>query len=300
MKPEQAWQAALGQLQMEMPKATFDTWVRDTNFVSFEDGVFVIGAVNEYARQWLEGRLSSTATRLLTGLMNQTVETRFIVLKPDLNDEEGTHEDQRVSQIAEEEKDLKIQLVHASLRDEFVHPNRVTVIPGYFQRWLPYLGPTLAWIVVAFRQAMFMATHQEARGEVDFAVSLNSVARWAGIYRTTLWRHLDDRPLGWFLKRIHRDRNVFRFVVTMPLTPGDAEALSVWLVSAGAYEDPIQALEKALASESGFSLPIPPPPPTHAQLNMDPYPQTIQDVVLRVCRRINKKATLNKVLKMAD
>ena len=47
MKPEQAWQAALGQLQMEMPKATFDTWVRDTIFVSFEDGVFVIGVANE-------------------------------------------------------------------------------------------------------------------------------------------------------------------------------------------------------------------------------------------------------------
>jgi len=32
-----------------------------------------------YARDWLEGRLSSTATRLLTGLMNRTVEVRFTV-----------------------------------------------------------------------------------------------------------------------------------------------------------------------------------------------------------------------------
>jgi len=36
MKAEQAWQAALGQLQMEMPKATFDTWVRDTELVAYE------------------------------------------------------------------------------------------------------------------------------------------------------------------------------------------------------------------------------------------------------------------------
>ena len=192
MKPEQAWRAALEQLQMEMPKATFDTWVRDTDFVSFEDGVFVIGAANEYARQWLEGRLSSTATRLLTGLMNQSVEVRFIVSQPDMSEEEGSHAEQGVSQTAEEDKNLKIQLVHASLRDEFVHPNRVIVIPGYFQRWLPYLGPTLAWIVVAFRQAMFMATHREARTDVDFEISPASVARWAGISRTTLWRKLDD------------------------------------------------------------------------------------------------------------
>ena len=79
MKAEQAWQAALGQLQMEMPKATFDTWVRDTELVAYEDGAFIIGVHNSYARDWLEGRLCSTATRLLTGLMNRTVEVRFTV-----------------------------------------------------------------------------------------------------------------------------------------------------------------------------------------------------------------------------
>ena len=79
MKAEQAWQAALGQLQMEMPKATFDTWVRGSELVTYEDGAFIIGVQNAYARDWLDGRLSSTATRLLTGLMNRTVEVRFVV-----------------------------------------------------------------------------------------------------------------------------------------------------------------------------------------------------------------------------
>ncbi len=79
MKAEQAWQAALGQLQMEMPKATFDTWVRDAELVTYEDGAFVIGVPNAYARDWLDGRLSSTVTRLLTGIMNRTVQVRFIV-----------------------------------------------------------------------------------------------------------------------------------------------------------------------------------------------------------------------------
>ncbi|HNT24301.1 MAG TPA: chromosomal replication initiator protein DnaA [Anaerolineales bacterium] len=79
MKAEQAWQAALGQLQMDMPKASFDTWVRDAELVSYEDGVFVIGVANAYARDWLASRLSSTATRLLTGIMNRSVSVRFIV-----------------------------------------------------------------------------------------------------------------------------------------------------------------------------------------------------------------------------
>ena len=79
MKATQAWQAALGQLQMEMPKAAFDTWVRDAELLSYEDGAFTIGVQNAYARDWLDSRLSSTVTRLLTGIMNRTVEVHFIV-----------------------------------------------------------------------------------------------------------------------------------------------------------------------------------------------------------------------------
>ncbi len=79
MNAEQAWQAASGQIQTDMPKAAFDTWVRDAEFISYEDGLFVIGVPNAYARDWLQSRLSSTVVRLLTGIMNRTVQVRFIV-----------------------------------------------------------------------------------------------------------------------------------------------------------------------------------------------------------------------------
>ncbi len=79
MNAEQAWQAAVGQLQMEMPKASFDTWVRDSVLLSYDDGNFIVGVANAYARDWLEGRLTSTVTRLLNGMMNRTASVRFIV-----------------------------------------------------------------------------------------------------------------------------------------------------------------------------------------------------------------------------
>ena len=79
MKAEKAWLAALGQLHMDMPKAAFETWVRDAELISYEDGSFIIGVKNAFARDWLHSRLSSTVTRMLTGMMNRTVEVRFIV-----------------------------------------------------------------------------------------------------------------------------------------------------------------------------------------------------------------------------
>lgn len=108
MKPEQAWQAALGQLQLEMPKAAFNTWVRDAELTSYEDGSFIIGVQNAYARDWLQSRLSSTVIRLLTGIMNRSVEVRFIVWKNvaqsterlDPEDEVEIMEAQSIGQIA--------------------------------------------------------------------------------------------------------------------------------------------------------------------------------------------------------
>ena len=79
MNAEQAWQSVLGQLQMEMPRASFDTWVRDTRVVSYDNGLMIISVHNAYARDWLENRLLSTVSRLLAGMMDRGVEVRFVV-----------------------------------------------------------------------------------------------------------------------------------------------------------------------------------------------------------------------------
>ena len=103
MKAEQAWRAAQGQLQLEMPKAAFDTWVRDADLVSYEDGSFVIGVPNAYSRDWLDDRLSSTVMRLLTGIMNRTVEVRFIVWqeKNDFPGEDAVLEEKNIDESLE-------------------------------------------------------------------------------------------------------------------------------------------------------------------------------------------------------
>jgi chromosomal replication initiator protein len=79
MDAERAWQSVLGQLQMEMPKASFDTWARDTRLVGYSDGRLTVGVPNAYARDWLESRLSSTVTRLLAGILNRSIEVEFVI-----------------------------------------------------------------------------------------------------------------------------------------------------------------------------------------------------------------------------
>jgi chromosomal replication initiator protein len=64
---------------MDMPRASFDTWVRETRPLTYEEGVMTIAVRNAYARDWLENRLLSTVTRLLAGMMNRIVDVRFVV-----------------------------------------------------------------------------------------------------------------------------------------------------------------------------------------------------------------------------
>jgi len=79
MNADQAWQSVLAQLQMEMPRASYDTWVRDTRPVGYEDGALTIAVRNAYARDWLESRLASTVNRLLIGILNSNVAVNFVV-----------------------------------------------------------------------------------------------------------------------------------------------------------------------------------------------------------------------------
>jgi len=73
----------LGQLQMEMPRASYDTWVRDTRPVKYEDGLLTINVRNAYARDWLESRLASTVNRLLIGILDSNVSVNFVVSQSD-------------------------------------------------------------------------------------------------------------------------------------------------------------------------------------------------------------------------
>ena len=81
MNAQQAWQAAQGQLQMELSKATYDTWVKQTQLIRYDEvaGIFHLGASNAYACDWLESRLKATLINKLSGMMARPIEITFTV-----------------------------------------------------------------------------------------------------------------------------------------------------------------------------------------------------------------------------
>ncbi len=84
MQPDQVWQAALGELQLQLTKSTYGTWLRDARLVSHdaEAGLFTIGVEDVYSKDWLENRLRSTIQRTLTGISGSPAEVQFVVVEP--------------------------------------------------------------------------------------------------------------------------------------------------------------------------------------------------------------------------
>lgn len=78
--PATTWAATLGQLQMLVTPANFDTWLRETVGLRFDDGCFVVGAQNDFATEWLHARLRPLITRTLAKTLGHAVDLAFEVI----------------------------------------------------------------------------------------------------------------------------------------------------------------------------------------------------------------------------
>jgi hypothetical protein len=197
MNPEQSWQSVLGQLQMEMPRASFDTWVRDTQVESLDGKVLTISVRNNYARDWLESRLTSTISRLLVGIMNQSVQVRFVV-----------GEDEQVEELEEDEgedepdEDINIEPVQWLDYDRIVQPHKQVVVKGYLRRLAMEIGPKVIWLYIGFHQATW-ASNSLGSGA---ALRSRQVRRFSGLSEGAFWRLLKQpdvkRDLSGLVERL--------------------------------------------------------------------------------------------------
>ena len=51
------WQTTLDTLQLQMPKAAFDQWLRNSVLLGQADGYYQIGVKCDAAKEWLDNRL---------------------------------------------------------------------------------------------------------------------------------------------------------------------------------------------------------------------------------------------------
>jgi chromosomal replication initiator protein len=76
---QEVWNIAFSQLELQLDRASFDTWLRGAAFIDREGDVFVIGVRNSYARDMLQHRLYRNVRRVVSDVCGAPVELRFEV-----------------------------------------------------------------------------------------------------------------------------------------------------------------------------------------------------------------------------
>ena len=79
MDAKQVWRAALGELQVSLSPANFETWLKDTALVAVDDTRFRVAVPNGFAQDWLETRYRSLISQTLARVVGYSVNLEFEV-----------------------------------------------------------------------------------------------------------------------------------------------------------------------------------------------------------------------------
>ena len=79
MDAKQVWRAALGELQVSLSPANFETWLRETTLVDVDENRFRIAVPNGFAKDWLETRYRSLISQTLARIVGYSVQVEFVV-----------------------------------------------------------------------------------------------------------------------------------------------------------------------------------------------------------------------------
>jgi chromosomal replication initiator protein len=79
MDAKQVWRAALGELQVSLSPANYETWLRDTTLVDVDEQRFRIAVPNGFAKDWLENRYRSLISQTLARIVGYSVQVEFVI-----------------------------------------------------------------------------------------------------------------------------------------------------------------------------------------------------------------------------
>ena len=178
---EQVWNSLLEDLQqtpLEIPK----TWAKETSaHWDSEELILVVTVPDDTDQEWIERRFLPLA-KIYFG---EEHDQKHLVV-------------QRKGRVGQDDLLVRIQ---RSAYDQVVNPRKMVPIPFYvFQHWLPVLGSSLFWLVIAIRQQSFVNTTKE--GSVHKLISTRELSHWSPLSFSQIAKLLNKEGFtSWFFTK---------------------------------------------------------------------------------------------------
>ncbi|MBI1961025.1 MAG: chromosomal replication initiator protein DnaA [Candidatus Liptonbacteria bacterium] len=73
------WKTALGELELQMPGASFSTWLKESSLVDTHEGVALIALPNNFIKEWVENKYDKAVLGSIRSLDDSIKQVRFVV-----------------------------------------------------------------------------------------------------------------------------------------------------------------------------------------------------------------------------
>ncbi len=86
MDNKELWGRAMVAIELEVSKANFSTWFKNTRIVKQDSGTVYIGVQNEFVRDWLVNKYSTTILKTLRNISEHVRGVEYLIAKEDAGD----------------------------------------------------------------------------------------------------------------------------------------------------------------------------------------------------------------------
>lgn len=78
--PASLWETALGQLELQVTRPNFETWLRNTVGLHIDGDLLTVGVPSDFAIEWLRSRMTAPINRAVSQLLGRSISVSFQVL----------------------------------------------------------------------------------------------------------------------------------------------------------------------------------------------------------------------------
>lgn len=164
MDPTHLWQLALQDLELQLARATFHTWLKDSTPLSLVGDCLTVSTSSRFAPDWLNTRLHSLVGRTLTRIAQRPLTCTFVARPPSCRDDPlgrlrspngpagrlQPPDDQTARPLPPHDPDADQLII--KLHDFDVTSRGYVVTPSYaIKFWLPLVGAHAFAVYLALR-----------------------------------------------------------------------------------------------------------------------------------------------------
>jgi len=100
MELDELWKAALGEIELQVSRANFKTWLQNTSIADKKGGVVTVAVPNSFTKEWLENKYHKFILRSLRNLESEIKEVNYQIkqspIKEDFKGKNAFREEDRV------------------------------------------------------------------------------------------------------------------------------------------------------------------------------------------------------------